>query len=140
MTDIHTYKNYYFIGIGGIGMSALARYFKFSNSNVYGYDKTSTKLTHSLENENIPILYEDSISLLPKDISAGNTLIIYTPAIPKDLKIKNYFMQIYLRLLFSAAFQQIIILILFIMELKFLLLKQTNSIDLFLPYHPIWRL
>lgn len=93
MTDIHTYKNYYFIGIGGIGMSALARYFKFSNSNVYGYDKTSTKLTHSLENENIPILYEDSISLLPKDISAGNTLIIYTPAIPEDLKIKNYFIE-----------------------------------------------
>ncbi|MCO6564135.1 MAG: UDP-N-acetylmuramate--L-alanine ligase [Apibacter sp.] len=91
MKNIHTYKNYYFIGIGGIGMSAIARYFKFSNATVYGYDKIPTKLTHNLENENIPIIYDDNISLLPNTISVENTIVIYTPAIPENLKIKNYF-------------------------------------------------
>jgi UDP-N-acetylmuramate--alanine ligase len=91
MKDIHTYKNYYFIGIGGIGMSALARYFKFSNATVYGYDKTPTKLTHNLENENIPIIYDDNISLLPNTISSENTIVVYTPAIPENLKIKKFF-------------------------------------------------
>ncbi|PQL91316.1 UDP-N-acetylmuramate--L-alanine ligase [Apibacter sp. wkB309] len=93
MKDIHTYKNYYFIGIGGIGMSALARYFKFSNATVYGYDKTPTKLTHNLEKENISIIYEDTISLLPKNISKEDTVVIYTPAIPENLKIKHYFIE-----------------------------------------------
>lgn len=93
MKDIHTYKNYYFIGIGGIGMSALARYFKFSNATVYGYDKTPTKLTHNLEKENISIIYEDTISILPKNISKEDTVVIYTPAIPENLKIKHYFIE-----------------------------------------------
>lgn len=93
MKDIHTYKNYYFIGIGGIGMSALARYFHFSGANVFGYDLTQTQLTLKLEEENISVIYEDKLSLLPNNISKENTLIIYTPAVPVSLKIKNYFIE-----------------------------------------------
>ncbi|WP_128330416.1 UDP-N-acetylmuramate--L-alanine ligase [Apibacter sp. HY039] len=91
MTDIHTYKNYYFLGIGGIGMSALARYFKFSGSQVYGYDRTRTQLTQTLEKENINIIYDDEISLLVPGINPENTLVVYTPAVSNQLKIKNYF-------------------------------------------------
>ncbi|MDR2122806.1 MAG: UDP-N-acetylmuramate--L-alanine ligase [Flavobacteriaceae bacterium] len=91
MKDIHTYKNYYFIGVGGIGMSALARYFNFSGAKVFGYDKSPTHLTQKLEEENILISYEDTISSIPKELSPEDTLVVFTPAIPSDLKIKNYF-------------------------------------------------
>ncbi len=91
MKDIHTYTNYYFIGIGGIGMSALARYFKFSGAQVSGYDKTQTQLTQTLTKEDISIIYEDNLSLLPEGWNPENTLVIFTPAIPKELKIKNNF-------------------------------------------------
>src|SRR5574344_795030 len=77
-------KNVYFIGIGGIGMSALARYFKHSGLSVSGYDKTPSKLTASLQAEGIPVHYEEQIELVPKDIA--ETLVIYTPAIPEDMK------------------------------------------------------
>lgn len=93
MKDIHTYKNFYFLGIGGIGMSALARYFNFSGAKVWGYDQTQTQLTIKLEEENISIIYEDNLALLPKNINKEETLIIYTPAIPNHLKIKNYFIE-----------------------------------------------
>jgi UDP-N-acetylmuramate--alanine ligase len=91
MKDIHTYENYYFIGIGGIGMSALVRYFKFSGASVSGYDRTPTPLTRQLEEESIPIIFDDEISLITKGQTPENTLIIFTPAVPVDLKIKNYF-------------------------------------------------
>jgi len=91
MKNIHTCKNYYFIGIGGIGMSALARYFKFLGASVSGYDRTPTHLTHQLENEKISVVFEDEISLLPQGLTPENTLVIFTPAIPADSKIKNYF-------------------------------------------------
>ena len=77
-------KNVYFIGIGGIGMSALARYYKSKGCNVSGYDRTQSNLTLQLQQEGIDIHYEDRPEMLPKDIN--NTLIIYTPAIPADLK------------------------------------------------------
>lgn len=78
-----SYSNIYFIGIGGIGMSAIARYYNFKGLKVSGYDKTPSELTHALEKEGIEIHYEDNISCIPKD--AEDTLVVYTPAIPKDM-------------------------------------------------------
>jgi UDP-N-acetylmuramate--alanine ligase len=75
LQDIH---KIYFIGIGGIGMSALARYFKSRGADVKGYDKTSTVLTRTLEASGIDIHYEESVDLIPKDVD----VVVYTPAIP----------------------------------------------------------
>ena len=72
-------KNVYFIGIGGIGMSALARYFKFKGYAVSGYDKTPSELTAKLQEEGIGVHYEDRPDLVPADVA--ETLVIYTPAI-----------------------------------------------------------
>ena len=77
-------KNVYFIGIGGIGMSAIARYFKHAGYCVSGYDRTPSKLTAALESEGIEIHYEERPDLVPADIE--ETLVIYTPAIPADMK------------------------------------------------------
>ena len=76
-------KKVYFIGIGGIGMSALARWFKFKGYAVAGYDRTPSDLTRELEAEGIPVHYEDRPELIPTDVE--NTLVVYTPAIPDDL-------------------------------------------------------
>ena len=76
-------KNVYFIGIGGIGMSALARYYKFKGFNVAGYDRTPSELTAQLEKEGISVHYEDRPDLVPTDIA--ESLIVYTPAVPADL-------------------------------------------------------
>ena len=84
------YKNAYFIGIGGIGMSAIARYFKFKGLNVAGYDKTESELTDTLQKEGIDVHYVDNVDFIPKDIE--NTFVVYTPAIPHDLKELNYVM------------------------------------------------
>lgn len=80
----------YFIGIGGIGMSAIARYFLDSGKEVYGYDKTSTVLTQQLEAEGMKIHYEDDIKYIPKE---GIELVVWTPAIPKDHKELNWFLE-----------------------------------------------
>ena len=77
------YKNIYFIGIGGIGMSAIARYYNAKGFAVSGYDKTPSPLTEALEAEGIDVHYTDDTSYIPKDID--NTLVVYTPAIPKDM-------------------------------------------------------
>ena len=77
------YKNIYFIGIGGIGMSAIARYYNAKGFKVSGYDKTPSPLTAELEAEGIDIHYEDNIDYIPKDIT--DTLVVYTPAIPADM-------------------------------------------------------
>ncbi len=81
---MNNYKNIYFIGIGGIGMSAIARYYKFKGCNVSGYDKTPSELTGELIAEGIGVHYEDNTDFIPKDVE--NTLVVYTPAIPHDLK------------------------------------------------------
>ncbi len=88
-------KNVFLIGIGGIGMSALARYFKHSGCLVVGYDKTGTPLTDELAAEGIPVQYTDNVALIPEAFHQSNeqTLIIYTPAIPKDLAILGFFQQ-----------------------------------------------
>ncbi|MGM9790928.1 MAG: UDP-N-acetylmuramate--L-alanine ligase [Candidatus Cryptobacteroides sp.] len=73
----------YFIGIGGIGMSAIARYYKFKGLEVSGYDRTPSELTHELEKEGIAVHYEDRPDLIPQD--KNETLVVYTPAIPQEL-------------------------------------------------------
>ncbi len=87
MKALKEIKKVYLLGIGGIGMSALARYFKWLGAEVNGYDKTSTHLTEELQQEGIGVTFEDNIDLLPKDAE----LVIYTPAIPKDHKGFNYY-------------------------------------------------
>lgn len=83
----------YFVGIGGIGMSAIARYFAKRGCVVCGYDKTRTNLTIALEQEGILVSYMDDDAVLPASFHEKdrNTLIVYTPAIPKDANILNYF-------------------------------------------------
>lgn len=87
VNNIDSYKNpsleawgngLYFIGIGGIGMSAIARYFKSKGANVSGYDKTATALSKQLEAEGINIHYEENVALIPKEVD----IVVYTPAIP----------------------------------------------------------
>lgn len=77
------YNKVYFIGIGGIGMSAIARYYKYKGLEVSGYDRTPSELTEELEQEGIAIHFEDNIDYIPKD--KDKTLVIYTPAIPHDM-------------------------------------------------------
>ena len=76
------YKSIYFIGIGGIGMSAIARYYKFKGLSVSGYDRTPSDLTAALEAEGIAVHYEDRPDLIPEDVES--TLVVYTPAVPED--------------------------------------------------------
>ena len=77
------YTHIYFIGIGGIGMSAIARYYNKKGLKVSGYDKTPSDLTHALESEGIDVHYEDNTDFIPKDVEG--TLVVYTPAIPADM-------------------------------------------------------
>ncbi|MCD8208427.1 MAG: UDP-N-acetylmuramate--L-alanine ligase, partial [Bacteroidales bacterium] len=79
-------KSIYFIGIGGIGMSAIARYYKFLGCEVSGYDRTPSDLTAELEAEGIAVHYEDRPDLVPKDVD----LVVWTPAIPADLEELKY--------------------------------------------------
>ena len=82
----------YFLGIGGIGMSALARYFLHEGWRVAGYDRTATDLTRRLESEGAEIHYEDSVELIPAEfLSKEQTVVIYTPAIPADHSEQRYF-------------------------------------------------
>ena len=90
--NLNKTDNIYFIGIGGIGMSALARWFILQGKNVAGYDRTQTALTAQLESEGMLIHYEDDVNLIPQSFrDANNTLLVFTPAIPKDHKEYNYF-------------------------------------------------
>lgn len=78
MNKIDTIRKIYFIGIGGIGMSALARYFLSRGCEVSGYDRTQTPLTKQLEEEGVKIHYEENVNTIPKDVD----VVVYTPAIP----------------------------------------------------------
>lgn len=91
--DLHNIKRVYLIGIGGIGMSGLARYFHHLGCVVCGYDKTSTDLTNDLHNEGIQIIFDDRADWIPLSFQqlCDDTLVIYTPAVPKDSVILNYF-------------------------------------------------
>ena len=90
LAQIH---NVYFIGIGGIGMSALARYFKSIGKNVAGYDKTKTELTDELETLGIAIHFEDAIESIPTEFYTENTLVIVTPAVPVSHSEWNYLLE-----------------------------------------------
>lgn len=87
MMDINKISSIYFAGIGGIGMSALARCFNMRGVKVSGYDKTETGLTKKLVQEGIQIHYEDDVNLLDKNAD----VVVYTPAIPSSHKELNYF-------------------------------------------------
>jgi UDP-N-acetylmuramate--alanine ligase len=89
---LEQYDNVYFLGIGGIGMSALARWFMKKGMSVTGYDKTSTTLTQELESEGMRIHYDDSVEKIPAEVkqTREKTLVVYTPAIPADHKEHNY--------------------------------------------------
>ncbi len=92
MNNLKDIQTFYFVGIGGIGMSALARYFKMQGRIVFGYDKTQTDLTDELISEGIPVTFKDEISEIPKEvILKKNVLVVFTPAIPKHTKILNHF-------------------------------------------------
>ncbi|GAA4244394.1 UDP-N-acetylmuramate--L-alanine ligase [Winogradskyella damuponensis] len=85
-------NNVYFIGIGGIGMSAIARYFVANGKQVSGYDKTPTEITNSLEEIGVTIHFEDDIKAVSEVfLNPENTLVVYTPAIPKNHSEFNYF-------------------------------------------------
>ncbi|MDB5114913.1 MAG: UDP-N-acetylmuramate--L-alanine ligase [Mucilaginibacter sp.] len=91
--ELRNIQRVYLIGIGGIGMSGLARYFNHLGCIVCGYDKTPTDLTDELRNEGIQVVFEDNCEGIPKSFRDvdDSTLIIYTPAIPKDSDILNFF-------------------------------------------------
>jgi len=91
--NLNQIHNVFFIGIGGIGMSALARYFKFLGKNVSGYDKTPTVLTDELIISGISIHFEDRIDLIPTDFYLENTLVVITPAVPTHHSQWNYFLE-----------------------------------------------
>jgi UDP-N-acetylmuramate--alanine ligase len=91
--NLNQIHNVFFIGIGGIGMSALARYFKTIGKNVSGYDKTPSMLTDELIASGIDIHFEDRIDLIPKDYYTENTLVIITPAVPVTHSQWNYFLE-----------------------------------------------
>lgn len=85
--DVRAIKNVYFVGIGGIGMSALARFFREQGTIVNGYDRTETELTRQLSEEDMGIHYTDDVSLLNGEAE----LVVYTPAIPKDHAELNWY-------------------------------------------------
>jgi len=92
MKNINDIKSVYFIGIGGIGMSALARYFMSLGKKVGGYDRTATLLTSQLEAEGASICYTDDIACITNDFkNKKDTLVIYTPAIPEDNTLYRFF-------------------------------------------------
>lgn len=91
MKDVTNIQVFYFVGIGGIGMSALARYFKRMGKEVFGYDKTPSALTTTLISEGISIGFIDEVSEIPTILNPENSLVVYTPAIPKQNKILQQF-------------------------------------------------
>ncbi|TDP58236.1 UDP-N-acetylmuramate--L-alanine ligase [Flavobacterium dankookense] len=91
--NLNQIHNVYFIGIGGIGMSALARYFQNIGKNVSGYDKTPTMLTDELIAGGMQIHFEDNINLIPQEYYIENTLVIVTPAVPVSHSEWNFFLE-----------------------------------------------
>ena len=92
--DLQPIQNVYFIGIGGIGMSALARYFNANGKKVCGYDRTPTEITEMIEKEGIKVHFTDDVNAIPASFKdKRTTLVVYTPAVPKDHKELNYFQQ-----------------------------------------------
>jgi UDP-N-acetylmuramate--L-alanine ligase len=92
--NLQPIKNVYFIGIGGIGMSALARYFNANGKQVAGYDRTSTEITQQLEKEGISVHFSDDVAAIPASFkNTETTLVVFTPAVPKEHSELVYFQQ-----------------------------------------------
>lgn len=92
MSRVKDISTYYFVGIGGIGMSALARYFRMQDKAIYGYDRVSTPLTDVLSQEGMMISFVDVEASIPEAVlNNKDTLVVYTPAIPTDSAILNFF-------------------------------------------------
>jgi len=91
MIDIDKIERVYLLGIGGIGMSALARYFRYIGKQVDGYDKTASPLTLELENEGIPVHYNNDLKKVPTPSENKMAVVIYTPAVPNDFPEFCYF-------------------------------------------------
>src|SRR5450631_609247 len=95
MIEFKNIEGLYFVGIGGIGMSALALYFAKGGYSIAGYDRSESKLSHSLAENGCVINYVDEVDVLPElfsNISLKNkVLIVYTPAIPVENKILSFF-------------------------------------------------
>ena len=90
--DVNSLKSVYFVGAGGIGMSALLRYFMSKGKNVAGYDRTPSELTAKLTEEGADIHYEESVDLIPAAFrDKETTLVVYTPAVPSDHEELVYF-------------------------------------------------
>ena len=87
MTSVNTY---YFLGIGGVGMSALARYFSAQGNRVLGYDRTPSRMTQQLEAEGIAVQYDDSLEGV-KRLDKDNTMVVHTPAVPQDATLYRWF-------------------------------------------------
>ncbi|HUR32047.1 MAG TPA: Mur ligase domain-containing protein, partial [Saprospiraceae bacterium] len=87
MMELREYKHIYFLGIGGIGMSALAKLCLQLGIDVSGYDRQSSTITDQLTSQGAEIHFDDE----PASIAGIPQLVIYTPAIPQDSKIRNYF-------------------------------------------------
>ena len=88
------YANIYFLGIGGIGMSALARYSLHEGRRVAGYDRTPSALTEALEAEGAAIHYEEDVWLIPEAfLDPATTMVVYTPAVPRDHAEYRYFLE-----------------------------------------------
>lgn len=101
--NISQLSTIYFLGIGGIGMSAIARYFHAKGFKVAGYDRTSTVLTRELESEGIAVNYVDEVDAILTEFSHPSTLVVYTPAIPADNKQYCYFANNDFRMMKRAA-------------------------------------
>lgn len=90
--NLNAINNVYFIGIGGIGMSALARYFVTKGKDVAGYDKTPSDITEALQELGVEVHYSDSVAEINSAfLDPQHTLVVYTPAVPKDHSELNYF-------------------------------------------------
>ena len=96
--SLESKKTVFMIGVGGIGMSALARYFILKGKKVFGYDKSKSNLTKQLEHEGVKLCYTDNLESLPENIKVRNkhkhsVLIIYTPAVSKQNKFLRFFIK-----------------------------------------------
>lgn len=91
--NLKRFTHFFFVGIGGIGMSALARYFTLQGKKVAGYDRTPSALTARLENEGISVFFSDDPNLIPASFTnSEQTFVVYTPAVKEDNKILSYFL------------------------------------------------
>jgi UDP-N-acetylmuramate--alanine ligase len=92
--NLKSIHNVYFVGIGGIGMSAIARYFAVNEKKVAGYDKAASQITKDLEDLGVAVHFEDAVKNIPISfLNKEKTLVVYTPAIPKNHNEFNYFLE-----------------------------------------------